>query len=886
MSRTLLLGIFALSLAFRLWFNFVYPHINNAGAADGSEYLRLAQALDRYFSQPDSELSILSGFKQSGPVFPLFILLCQKVSGIFGAFPDSAGPVFGQCVLASFADVFLCLTANLLFGRRCALFAAAFTIFYPAYLINCGRLYAESFSTSLSTILLYLMCRGFVGEKRRWFHFLSLGVGLASLQLARSVMILLSAISIPLTFLQERKTGAIKGSGLLLIGIALVLIPWLFAQKAVLNKASLVVDRVGNYNLFVGTNPDISGWLSYPYPDGTGIENRSAISVLRSNLNLSWSRSLKLMLDKPFRLAKFPWNDFRTEVGLFTFPVQVAFHQILLLLCATGICLSFMTNADGQPAEKGVFRARLLLLAYFASHAIYWFFITVPRYNMTATPVLILFAAAGAVAILSLFNRDHERGVLLVNALVLLFFCSRLSEIGLLVKITGSPGASLLTLSLLKALAALLFFFLIWKFTPAPKEKAVSASSVSIAVALFSVLLVSSPVRANGRALEWHASLNHPGEKIVQRFRFSNTDLAKLADKQLFLLLDTDGARSFVENGVLRVNGERVDGPVIPGISLTQDFSAAKYMGKQQEQIYFECEWIYDCMSASAGCGSSDIRQWFVLPLPSNAVSKILSSGLATVEVENEKAVRGFKVFGNYQPVNLFPSVHSSSWEKAFYGVENDRGFTDSRYDEKRDLSRHESSSFFCTAKKSEADLSSLSGTQSGLFNLLLAASAKSTIEQGFFYGSELPRRLSITNAQEKTYSTTIASRLPPTTNEMWLFRLKGKSSLPATGKSLSAKVMAEPKVRVILNDGSGKAFTYPCRWLPRTLPAFGDPTAFDYCFPMMPGLLKEKISSIEVSFIRHDIGSTVDLPLEIEDLVFEIIPLAQNPISSQNPLY
>ncbi len=82
MSRPLLLGIFALSLAVRLWFNFVFPYINNAGAADGSEYLRLAHAIDQYLSQPGSDVSILFGFKQSGPIFPLFIISAEGWSAL------------------------------------------------------------------------------------------------------------------------------------------------------------------------------------------------------------------------------------------------------------------------------------------------------------------------------------------------------------------------------------------------------------------------------------------------------------------------------------------------------------------------------------------------------------------------------------------------------------------------------------------------------------------------------------------------------------------------------------------------------------------------------------------------------------------------------------
>ncbi|PZM85351.1 MAG: hypothetical protein DKT66_03975 [Candidatus Melainabacteria bacterium] len=878
MSRPLLLGIFALSLVVRLWFNFVFPHINNAGAADGSEYLRLAHAIDLYLSQPGSDLSILSGFKQAGPVFPLFILLCQKVGALLGSLPPSSAPVFGQCLLAAISDVLLCMTANLLYGRRCALICAAFAIFYPASIINSGRLYAESFSTSLCVILLYIMCRGFVGEKRNWLHFLGLGIGLASLQLARSVMIVLSFVSLPLTFFQERKTGVFKSLTLLLIGMALVMLPWLCVQKAVLNKASLVVDRVGNYNLFVGTNPDISGWLSYPYPDGTGIESRSALAVLTKNVRLSLGRSIKLMLDKPYRLAKFPWNDFRTDIGFFTFPLQVAFHQFLLLLCAVGICLAFITNSDRKPVEQGILRARLLLFAYFASHAIYWFFITVPRYNMTAIPVLILFAAAGAAALMELFNENRKRAVLVFNALLLFFLCARINEIGLLFQVTGSPALSLILLCALKALAAGLFFYLLWKLSQKPSAKSVIVRAVFISVAFAAIIVVAYPARANGRAFEWQAQLLNKGDRITQQFVFSKNDLAALSDKRLFLLFDTDGVRDFVENGRIMLNGEPLNAPVIPGISLTQDFSAAKYMGKEEDQLYFECEWIYERMTVSAGIGAADIRQWFVVPLPLDMVSKIAASGTLSVEIENVSGVRSFKVFGNYDPVKLLPSVDSSSWEKAFYGVENDRGFTDSRYDVKQNIVRHTNSRLVSANKKSEADLSPSPGIQTGSYNLLLSAVPRMNSPQTFSLNAPLPRKLSLKNGEAKTFRTALLSRPAAGPNDVWLFRLKGKSS---ASNALHANIIVEPKLTVHLSNASVKTITYPCRWLSRNLPNYAEPTAFDYCFPMMPGLLKEKIASIEVSLERKDFGSAANMSLEIDDLELEVESIYGNPVSS-----
>ncbi len=181
-------------------------------------------------------------------------------------------------------------------------------------------------------------------------------------------------------------------------------------------------------------------------------------------------------------------------------------------------------------------------------------------------------------------------------------------------------------------------------------------------------------------------------DRIVQQINLSKADLETSRNEQLYVLIDTDGAKDLIENGVVKVNGETLSGPTVPGIALTQDFSAEKQMN--QEQIYFECEWIYDCMTKEAGIASSGIRQWFVMAVPPKAVQKAFSTGVLDVELENISGIHPFKIFGSYLKNDTVPSFTSSSWEKAFYGVENDRGFTDSRYDVKLDRKRHGTASF------------------------------------------------------------------------------------------------------------------------------------------------------------------------------------------------
>ena len=111
----------------------------------------------------------------------------------------------------------------------------------------------------------------------------------------------------------------------LAIGFACVALPWLAFQKVAFGDASLIVDRVGHYNFFVGNNTDTQGWLSVPYPDGRGIEEKplhgiSGEEAYQRNPSHWWSL---LPVDKPLRLFQFPWNDYRTPIDRLGFKGQV-----------------------------------------------------------------------------------------------------------------------------------------------------------------------------------------------------------------------------------------------------------------------------------------------------------------------------------------------------------------------------------------------------------------------------------------------------------------------------------------------------------------------------------------------------------------------------------
>src|SRR6185369_12634870 len=152
------------------------------------------------------------------------------------------------------------------------------------------------------------------------------------------------------------------------------------------------------YNFFIGNNVDTQGWLSYPYPDGRNIDAVTFPQLMQSAIKKSPTRWVRLMLEKPLRLFEYPWNDFRTSIGAVSFQAQVIYHDLILLFAAAGLGLSFLL-AVGIPATKRQLYCRFYLSGLFAFHFVYCLFITVPRYNLTAIPELIVFAAAGITTI-------------------------------------------------------------------------------------------------------------------------------------------------------------------------------------------------------------------------------------------------------------------------------------------------------------------------------------------------------------------------------------------------------------------------------------------------------------------------------------------------------
>lgn len=908
-------AIVSLAFAIRYWFNFVAVHVNNYGSADASEYLRNAQALFELRNLPVSfwtdawnvlaqkadaatiehvrtSLAPLKDFYISGPVFPLFIALAYAIAG--GGHVDILNwgpPLMAQCIVSALTCGLIALAGGLAYSRATGYFAGLIAAFYPAFIVNSGRLYSETLAAFLLTAVIYFTVRGLTQQqgygKAFQLSFFN-GIASASLQFTRSVMVIISIALVPITFIQYGVRKGIVALVALVIGFAAVAAPWLALQQLAFGSASLVVDRVGNYNFFTGNNTDTQGWLSFPYPDGRGIDDKSIPTLAKEAISKNPRRWFQLMEDKPLRLFKFPWNDFRTAIGDVPFKMQVLYHQLLMVLAFVGATLGLVASTSKRPPDFGYERpgrqpkdqtpGRLFLLFVFGIHLAYLFFITVPRYNLTAMPVLIIFAAAGVTSIIRLFT---ARGgimpaISIIFAIALLFAAGELDITSAFATAFGVKATywGFVFRQALTGLAALgLGAFLRTAIAAAaPRNPFETRKHPSVGYAMLTAIICTAvalpiaaiPAAANGRWYEWKAPFDVAGQTITQRIHLAPGDWKAIGKRPLYLMIDADGA-STLDGASLRINGQPAELCVIPSISLTDDFS--RLISARGNKMR-EGEWIFSCMTESVPMRNADLRQWFLVPLDNIERGKDV-----TVSLRRSNTAPG-TIYGAYNTgkrIRHIPSLAVCSWEKAFYGVENPDGLSDPRYD-----TRVAASTFV----DSEDDLSVSKGLQTGTYNIRLLA-APGVVPNQRLVTVEMPvppsgmpiteHKFGSSSIQDKASRSFLASDIPAaSTHDFWFVRYKGAVRRNAGAAQLKLTFRA---------NGTGEPYLSP--WTP-TLSCTTNKTSFDFAVPIEPAAITGLRSfDLTTASTGTEHGIT-----EISDLTMQILKTPYNPIAPGSTIF
>lgn len=152
------------------------------------------------------------------------------------------------------------------------------------------------------------------------------------------------------------------------------------------------------------------------------------------------------------------------------------------------------------------------------------------------------------------------------------------------------------------------------------------------------------------------------------------------------MLIDSDKGELLKNQYTLSLSGKKVIAAPIPALSALDNWD---YLKSNGSNYYLECSYIFDCLSSAAGISNSELRQWFALPLSSAQLKQIGDVGYLDIDIE-QKADTPSSFFCAAPATSkiatgekLLPARLLYSWEKSFYGVENDNGFTDTRLDER-----------------------------------------------------------------------------------------------------------------------------------------------------------------------------------------------------------
>jgi hypothetical protein len=904
-----LTAIFAVALVLRLWFNFAAAHPNCAVSCDASEYLRNAVALHRLAELPSGfwqqgiacltgqagneieqqvrqRLGFLAEMHQSGPVFPLFLLIGYSFAGT-GADPgDWLPPVVAQCLISALTCVLIALIGCYAWDRGTGYLAGLLAAVYPAFIINSGRLYSETFSAFLLCALAWLVLRGFSRPGNGYPMLFLAGVTAASLELTRSVMFLLCLALLPVFYMQNRDRRPLSAMAVLLLGFSTVLVPWWAVEKLAFGRTSLIVDRVGHYNFSVGNNIDTQGWLSYPYPDLAGVEQKSYPALARQSIAKSPERWLKLMLDKPVRLFKLPWNDFRLNIGPFGPGLQAGFHQLLLLLAAAGVALGLGTGV-GTPPDARQLRCRIVILGILGLHLIYLLFITVPRYNLTAMPLVILLGAAGASSLALLLKQRPGRvpAALAAAAGLVLFTAARADLIPLLAStpLLKTAGGWLAVSVLVKGLCVAAFLVSLWRLLPYLRGRLKTARAAVLMLGPLLLLTVCLPARAHGRWYEWRRQLTRAGEQITQSIPIPPEAMASVRAGHGYLLLDADGAPEGLE---VCINGQPLSGPLIPSLSLVPELKTV--LPGAGGILLRECEYVFDCLTSAAGISNRDLRQWFLVPVPPGLNQRQLT---VSVTQKNGPATTLFGAYNLGDGRLNVPATTLYSWEKAFYGVENDRGFTDTRYDTKPVRGTP------VVPGEEARDLSPDPGRQTGAYNVRLLVSGLPARDH--FQSAVLPppprtllSELHSTAGLDEhgDHGGRLVLRSVPryTASDWWLVTVSGQIRAGRQNDEAGIDLLA-----YFQQDRGGAPARYRSPWTPRVLSAGPEWKPFAFTVALAPGSFPGALQRLELAVhparARSRIGAqstSAAGSLQARDLSVTIVSLPYNPLYAPHTIY
>ncbi|GEM_PF-1840070 len=168
------------------------------------------------------------------PLYPLFIAVIAKLSGF--SVPIF---IFFEALISTFTVIIVYQLATRCFDSKTGFLSALFYAFFPYALFHDTQLQENVLYNFFSTLSIWYLIRG-IDQKKNLDYFLG-GIVLGAATLTRASHIFHSLFLILLFFYLFRKNfkHALKVTSIIILGITLVLSPWLIRNKRILGTFTI-----------------------------------------------------------------------------------------------------------------------------------------------------------------------------------------------------------------------------------------------------------------------------------------------------------------------------------------------------------------------------------------------------------------------------------------------------------------------------------------------------------------------------------------------------------------------------------------------------------------------------------------------------------------------
>lgn len=627
----------------------------------------------------------------SGPVVPF---LLAGVYNLFGKQAITQNWLIGanaMLVVSALIVPLIWMTARLFWGQTQARLAGLLSLAYPALAINSWRILGDVTTCLGSALLLALLAHLVVHRNsgiKSLLWGLATGAVIVFLMLGKAPLmplpwLLLAEIFVLSVLLKEPLVFNMRYALGILIGCAIAIAPWMMLKQIITGQPSIVVDRGGAYNLYVGCNLQADGWDVLPsryvtHPKEftkTSAEVREEIvATLKKN---PWS-FIDLMARKPARLMSAPWNDFQNSFFGMSWGFQKWWQEVILLLASAGALISLRVAVVRRDFQEV---APIIILSTFVMYfLVYAPVISMSRYFYPAVPALLLLAAQGIFWLATQWKKTAFQLLAVTTLLVPTMLClldpSWIVNAGFLGKQVASYGvgnvallgstAIVIGLSLWFWIATLatgkvakleLFkvvlehrgkgYFLLW----------LVARCAPLVVFVGALVCASASARQELFCLEWSKQLT--GRKSVETKVFVPR---QAVPRSWFLVIDSIGVETKGKEERspcldIWVNGNHLKDKLRPLWAL--DCS-------QRDNLVYLRAFAY-----GQGRNVEDIRQWWCVNVPAQLIKQNSNNEVAMSAYCPSGQERPL-VFGDFvtpegEPGGHVLSLRNFSWCKGFF---------------------------------------------------------------------------------------------------------------------------------------------------------------------------------------------------------------------------